>query len=293
MKTRLRQNNLPRCDFLLNLNRVTVPKVTIQNNKTPASSCETKLVETREELEEALRLVYRKYNIAGFQKKNSSGMRVNFHNLLPTSYTLIRKNNSRIEGTLTVVQEYQGRLPSSELFAEEIKQVRNNNSLLCELSGLAINTSSFKSSKTTLLSLFKAAFILGFDLLGCTDFCMMINPSHCNFYKNEMQFEKIGPVRYYDKVNNAPAILLKLDLLTCEQHFQEKKPRLHDYFFLQKRTTVQNKLLSQLSRHKKLFNEQLAKYFLKTETAILSNLTADEKQILSLYFPQLTKTLLV
>ncbi len=264
-----------------------------QNDTISPSPGKTKLVETREELEEALRLVYRKYNIAGFQKKNRSGMRINFHNLLPTSYTLIRKNSSRIEGTLTVVREYQSRLPSSELFAEEIEQVRHKNSLLCELSGLAINTTTFKSSKTTLLSLFKAAFILGFDLLGCTDFCMMINPSHCNFYRNEMQFERIGPVRYYGKVNDAPAILLKMDLLTCEQLFLEKKPRLHDYFFLQERKTVRNRLLSQLPRHRKLFNNRLARHFLQTEDAILSNLTGQEKEILSLYFPELTKTLLV
>ncbi len=267
--------------------------MTRQNNRVPPSPCETKLVETREELEEALRLVYRKYNIAGFQKKNRSGMRINFHNLLPTSYTLIRKNHSRIEGTLTVVQEYQGRLPSSELFAEEIDQVRHENSLLCELSGLAINTSSFKNSKTTLLSLFKAAFILGFDLLGCTDFCMMINPSHCNFYRNEMQFERVGPVRYYGKVNDAPAILLKMDLLTCEQHFLEKKPRLHDYFFLQKRKTVRNRILSLLPKHSELFTSQLAQHFFEIEPAILSNLTDQEKETLSLYFPKLTKTLLV
>lgn len=267
--------------------------MTTQNNNTPPSPCETKLVETREELEEALRLVYRKYNIAGFQKKNSSGMRINFHNLLPTSYTLIHRNNSRVEGTLTVVREYQGRLPSSELFAKEIEQVRHSNSLLCELSGLAINTSTFRSSKTTLLSLFKAAFILGFDLLGCTDFCMMINPSHCNFYRNEMQFERIGPVRYYGKVNDAPAILLKMDLLTCEQLFLEKKPRLHDYFFLRERKTVRNRLLSQLPRYRELFNDQLAKHFLETEPGILSNLTGQDKEILSLYFPKLTKTLLV
>ncbi len=264
-----------------------LPSASNQQKETFALPYITKLVETRSEIKEALHLVYQKYNAAGFQKKNRAKMRINFHNLLPNSHTLIHKNNGVIEGTLTLVQEYYGTLPSSELFATEIQQMHQKKSLICELSGFAMNTSSFKTSKRTLFSLFKSAFILGFDLLGCTDFCMMINPSHYNFYKNEMQFKTIGEVKHYKKVNGAPAILLKLNLTTCKELFLEKKPQLHNYFFIDNREKVKNQLRPQLRHHKTLYADGLAQHLLETENFILANLTAHEKEILHQYYPSL------
>ena len=108
-----------------------------------------------------------------------------------------------------------------------------------------------------------------------------------------MQFERIGPVRHYGKVNDAPAILLKMNLSTCEQLFLQNKPRLHNYFFIENRAAVKNSLKPQLHHYRELFNENLARYFLEIESVIFPSLTEAEKRILSLYYPKLTKTLLV
>lgn len=245
-----------------------------------------KLAENLNEMEEAFHLIYNKYVAAGLQKYDPSMMRINFHNLLPTSYLLINRKKGKINGTLTLIRECHGILPLNELFADEIDQIRKKDSMICELSGLAVEAESYRKSKRILLSLFQSTFILAYDLLGCTDFCMMVNPAHSAYYEKELEFDRMGEVKQYGKVNGAPAVFLRLDLTTSEELLQRKRPLLHHYL-LKDRRKIKERLLGELRHQKKLFTSKLINKLQKDKMDLMENLTADERELLYRYYPGL------
>ena len=246
------------------------------------------LPENIDEIKDAFKLIYDTYLSSGFQKPDPFSMRISFHNLLPTSFLIIVKKNGKVCGTLTIIQESDDRLPINELFNNEIGKIRKKDSLICELSGLAVDTSLKNSeSREVLLSLFRKAFILGHDLLGCTDFCMMINPHHCDYYQKEFNFEKIGQIRKYDKVNGAPAVPLRLNLVKGAELFKISNPRLYQYFFVDDHQMIKERSFHELYNQKKLFDIKYINNLIKSKKDLLTNLTEEESEILYSYYPEL------
>jgi hypothetical protein len=64
-----------------------------------------------------------------------------------------------------------------------------------------------------------------------------VNPRHVRFYRNVMLFELLGEEKSCEKVNGAPAVLLRMDLTTMPEKYAERYGRrrstrnLHVYFF--------------------------------------------------------------
>ncbi|NOQ22478.1 MAG: hypothetical protein GQ565_07495 [Candidatus Aegiribacteria sp.] len=244
------------------------------------------LPESIDEIKEAFRLLYDTYLLSGFQKPDPSSMRISFHNLLPTSFLITVKKNGKVCGTLTVIREFDDRLPINELFSNEIGKIRRKDSLICELGGLAVDTSlTNRESRVVLLSLFRKAFILGYDLLGCTDFCMTINPRHTDYYQKEFKFEKIGQTKSYDKVNGAPAVPLRLNLVNGAELFRKSNPQL--YFAVRDRRKTVERLLHELHNQRNLFNIKYIDSLIKNKKDLLTNLTEEEREILNSYYPEL------
>ncbi len=246
------------------------------------------LPDSIDEIKEAFRLLYNTYLSSDFQKPDPSSMKISFHNLLPISFLITVKKNGKVCGTLTVIQDSDDRLPIYELFNNEIGRIRKKDSLICELSGLAVDDSLTNGeSRTVLLSLFRKAFILGNDLLGCTDFCMMVNPRHCNYYQKEFNYEKIGQIRRYKKVNGAPAVPMRLNLENGAELFKISNPRLYDYFFVKDHQKIKERSFHELHNQKKLYDIEYINNLAESKKDLLTNLTEEEHEILCRYYPEL------
>ncbi len=246
------------------------------------------LPDSIDEMKEAFRLLYDTFLSSGFQKPDPSLMKISFHNLLPISFLIIVKKNGKVCGTLTVIQESDDRLPINEIFNNEIGRIRKEDSFICELSGLAVDTSLTNSeSRTVLLSLFRKAFILGNDLLGCTDFCMMVNPRHCDYYQKEFNYEKIGQIRRYEKVNGAPAIPMRLNLIEGAELFKKSNPHLYKYFFVDDHQMIKERSFHEMCNQKKLYDIKYINSLVESKKDLLTNLTEEECEILCCYYPEL------
>ncbi len=246
------------------------------------------LPESIDEMKEAFRLIYDTYISSGFQKPDPSSMRISFHNLLPTSSLITVRKNGNVCGTLTIIQESDDRLPINELFNSEISKIRKKDSLICELCSLAVDTSITRGeSRVVLLSLFRKAFILSHHLLGCTDLCMMINPHHCDYYQKEFNFEKIGQVRHYIKVNDAPAVPMRLDLIKGAELFKKSNPRLYQYFFIDDHQMIKERSFHELYNYKKIYNVKYINDLVESQKDLLTNLTEEEIRILHSFYPEL------
>jgi hypothetical protein len=246
------------------------------------------LPDSIDEIKEAFRLLYDTYLSSDFQKPDSSLMKISFHNLLPISFLITVKKNGKVCGTLTVIQDSDDRLPINELFNNEIGRIRKKDSLICELSGLAVDASLTNGeSRTVLLSLFRKAFILGHDLLGCTDFCMMVNPRHCNYYQKEFNYEKIGQIRRYKKVNGAPAVPMRLNLENGAELFKISNPSLYKYFFVDDHQKIKERSFHELYRQRNLYDIKYINNLAESKKDLLTNLTEEEYEILCRYYPEL------
>ena len=233
-------------------------------------------------------MVYRTYLQSGLQKTDRSLMRIGFSNLLPSSYLVIIKRNGKVCGTLTLVRETDGRLPIDELFSKEICKIRDTGSTICEFSALAVDTTLSNEHRIEILmSLFRKAFILGSELLGCTDLCIMIHPRHSTYYQRKFFFERIGKLLPLEKVNGAPAVPLRLNLKTCREQIRENDPEMYWYFYESDHRIIKERTVCELNHRRSLYDIGLVNHFRKIKPNLLENLTREEKRILEGYYPGL------
>ncbi|PCJ51672.1 MAG: hypothetical protein COA79_25655 [Planctomycetota bacterium] len=137
------------------------------------------------------------------------------YDLLEESTVIVAIDNNRVVGTLTLIFDDEFGLPASELYESELSTIRANNTLT-EITSLAIQKDA-RFSTTILVKLFNQAYLYSKGSKNSTHFIITVNPRHVMFYQKKLLFEKIGSVKYYDKVGGAPAELLILDLELVEK----------------------------------------------------------------------------
>lgn len=177
-----------------------------------------KWAETVEERQAAFSLVHDEYLRQGYlARPTPSGMIYRLHHLLPTSLTLVLKDGDATIGTLTHVldTDLYG-LPMDKLYGRELDALRRQGCRLAELSALAVRRSHCLQSLFMLLV--RAAYGVALKE-SVTDFCIMVNPRHADFYRSMFLFEDLGPTRPYPLVN-APAVALRADLVTFPDRIQ-------------------------------------------------------------------------
>jgi len=169
---------------------------------------------TREEFEQAYALVYQEYLKRGYVNEASSQLRLSFYNALPETTTFAVTSNGHIAATATVIPDSPLGLPIDELYGEELAFFRKQNKKICEVSMLASNTELFREGTSMMLNakkmffiffLFKHIFNYVRNHLHLDYIFITINPKHQLTYES-LHFVDVGPLRFYDKVNGAPAL---------------------------------------------------------------------------------------
>ncbi|MFC1479506.1 hypothetical protein ACFL6F_02815 [Planctomycetota bacterium] len=180
-----------------------------------------RLARTKQELQEAYRIVYEQYMGAGYVKNNTKEMRFLPHFALPTSYTFIASDsNEKIIGTLTLVFDGQLGFPSEDEFPGPIKALRENGEKLAEISCLA--TEKQCERMAVVVSLYRAVYAYACHLKGATGFFISSMKKHMKFYTRHLLFDVIGdPVIYHD-TNEVSVYPMILDFRNITNRFKEK-----------------------------------------------------------------------
>lgn len=173
-----------------------------------------RLAVREEDLVAAYHLIYRQYVEYGYMDENTAEMRINYWNLLPTTYTLIAEKHGKVIGTVSYIIDSAANLPMSEAASDVLDRLRTKGRRLCEVSGLAIDDSSADSE--TIMMMLKYGFHLSIDHLAIDSYVITVSPRHAGFYKRMLAFEQIGKARPYNRVKTT-GVPLFLDLLTAEQ----------------------------------------------------------------------------
>ena len=111
-------------------------------------------------------------------------------------------------GTITIGLDGPEGMNSEEVFAGEIKALREQGRRLVEFTKLAIDP--IAGTKRVLASLFHVAYIVAHRIRGFDTLVMEVNPRHVRYYERMLGARVIGEERLNRKVN-APAVLLSIN----------------------------------------------------------------------------------
>ncbi len=180
-----------------------------------------KIAETDNEKQEAYRLIYNAYVANGLIKPNREGIYKLPHHDTKYAKIFIAKHDKEIVYTMTIIDDGPLGLPLGELYYEELEKLRNQKLKIAEAGSLAGKIESIN----TLHNLFARAFCYGlYNNYDC--YLSTVHPKHQKYYERFWGFVQIGEIKTYKRVENHPAVLLKLDFKVCWDLLPERTIKL-------------------------------------------------------------------
>ncbi len=254
-----------------------------------------KLAETREELEQAFKVLHDAYVGQGYMDPHPSGMRVTKYHALPTTAVLVAKDTrtDTVVATVSIVRNTALGLPLDSIFPlEDIKKKYRH---LAEVSSLAIGKDHRGDPGLLLWPLLRYFYKYIRDVMRVDAYVIGVNPSWHDLYKGILSFTKLEGFHSasYSFVNNAPVSAYFVDVVEQEFLFyknyahlpkesnfyryykQSKMPASQYQFPLRRYYSVQNTVM----------NKEFLNYFFVEKTDALSLFTEEEKNIVQQYYP--------
>lgn len=124
--------------------------------------------------------------------------------------TLAASCGEEVFSTATLGLDGPEGLHADQLYSQELARLRGPGVRLCEITRLAVDTPH--NTLEVLGTLFHLAYLHGRLIRGATDLVIEVNPRHVGFYRRMLGFVQLGAEKPCPRVNNAPAVLLHLDL---------------------------------------------------------------------------------
>lgn len=181
-----------------------------------------RIADTPKLKKEAYHLIYDKYLEKGYAKESTQKMWFSKYDLLEETTTFVAMDNDEVVGAVTLIFDSKLGLPAENLYKKEIAKMKRNNNL-AETTSLGVKKGT-RYSLIICVKLLNQIFLYAKGIKNISHFIVTINPRHTRFYLKKFLFDKLGEVKYYDKVGGAPAELLILDLEMTEKRLVERLP---------------------------------------------------------------------
>ena len=190
------------------------------------SNLSFKLADTEAELEQAFRILHDNYVQQGFMSPRTCGLRVTPHFVLPTTVTLVGKDQDKVIGTLSIIRDSVLGLPLEKVF--DISEIKAKSQRYAEISALAI-TRGYRRSHggQVFFPLLKLMYEFCIHSLDVQDLLIVIEPKTEDFYRALLHFERLPNTGIVDYMG-APAIVMHLDLVEARAKFQQTYKDLSD-----------------------------------------------------------------
>jgi hypothetical protein len=167
---------------------------------------------SREELEEAYRLVYLSFLQRDYITESPVQMRFSIFNALPETVTFVAEVKGETIATVTLVPDTPAGLPMDEVYRYEVQALRDQGRRLAEVTMLADRRHEVRRALPVVMLLMKRVFDYATLVLKANDLCITINPRHETYYRRFLLFQQLGGLKNYASVRNNPALAERLDL---------------------------------------------------------------------------------
>ena len=169
----------------------------------------------------AYALAHRVYQRAGYVSDDGTNLCISPYDAQPQTLTLLAQDASGNDwATLSLVFDSECGLPCDEIYAGEVRSLRDSGCRIAEVTRLAIDENC-SASREVLLQLFNQCYIFARKVRGCSDLVVEVNPRHETYYQRMLHFTRVGPERPCARVQGAPALLLRLNLAEIELTLKE------------------------------------------------------------------------
>ncbi len=175
---------------------------------------------SRDELEEAYRLVYASYVQRGYVREEPSGLRLSVFNAFPDTRTFVALVHDTVVATVSIVPDTPVGLPMDSIYHEEVQQFRDQGRKLAEVIMLADRRRELRRTLPMVKVLMKRVFDYATLVLDVNDLCITVNPRHEHYYERYLLFKPLGGLKEYPSVEGNPALAKRLDLDTVRQECQ-------------------------------------------------------------------------
>ncbi len=192
---------------------------------------EVRVAASEDDRRRAWGLAYRVYRRKEYAPLDTSGLWYGLHDVLPETTTFLAEREGRAVAALTVVFDSPLGLPAEDLYRREMDRLRAAGRRPCELVSLVSAVPVLRRGAEVTRHLFKLAYLTARRLEAADDFVITVNPRHVRFYERVLLFERLGGERDYGKVGGAPAVLLRLDLVTAERRYRLRYGEGGDSFY--------------------------------------------------------------
>lgn len=192
-------------------------------NVVPLNSFENykiSIANSKESRLKAFRLAYEVYLAKGYIPENKRKMLVSPSDSVPDTCIININDGSETVASITLNFQDHSRLPCQELYQDEIAPLIAQRIKLVEITRLVIKE-NHRHSNYLLAQLFQATFIYAYQVKNVTQLVIEVNPRHVAFYQNLLGFTVLGNEKACERVNNAPAILLHLDLNHIQNNLEK------------------------------------------------------------------------
>lgn len=239
-----------------------------------------KIAETRDELEQAFRLVYEEYYEQGYvSRPHPRSLLYSIYDFLPKTCVFVFQAYRDVVSTISFIPDSRlFGLPMDSLYKAEVDALRRQGRKVVEIGALA--TEKSLRGKNVVMYLYKTVINYGL-MTGVNDLCLTVNPKHARFYADIMLCEQIGEERFYPSVG-APAVLMRANFDTYAERLMETYSA-NDFetdlasFFLKLNSSRVDPHIESLGyeRHE-LLDYDAARYFFQQRPELLEGLNPEQ-----------------
>ena len=193
-----------------------------EENLKPASSDEfsAEIVTKEEDRKAVFRLAYQIYKEKGYAETNKEEMLIlPYDDIFDTTIIAVKNKKGQVIGSFTLVFDESTTLPSAAIFGEEIQALKDRQEKIVECSRLVIDP-QFRNSKEVVQVMFNYLAVYIYHVRKVTSLIIEVNPRHQKFYETILSFTPLGAEKSCPLVQNAPAVLMHLEMSTYRQQLE-------------------------------------------------------------------------
>jgi hypothetical protein len=166
-------------------------------------------IESEKELHDVYRLTYGVYLKCGYCKPNETGKLIHYPHLdnIPETTVFIAIKDGRIVGTNSITADGPSGLHVDEDFLTEVNKTREEKRRLVASWRIATDFVGISA----VIRLIKKTIDYALKELKAETALFTFNPRHEKFYEKYLKMETIGRRDCIKKLENAPAVLMRLD----------------------------------------------------------------------------------
>jgi hypothetical protein len=176
--------------------------------RTPAGPVAATLAVTRDDIDQADRLVHDAYVARGLRDAV-----VQRHATRPRgAVVFVARIAGAVGATLSLVRDSRRGLPADALYRSELAALRAGGRRLAEVGALAVDRRWRGAALGLMRPLVQLLGVYARDVGGVDELCIAVHPRHAPFYERNFGFTRFGAEKAYGAVRGAPAVGLRLDL---------------------------------------------------------------------------------